>query len=540
MNKEENFFKVDDTNDAYTNIIHAILNNELNWRDLNKRINTKIEEEMEVEYHKLSKKINSWKQITEEEKKRYQSVSQSLINYYENSIMFFISQWTLTNKSNKKELINTCYKYWLISEWLDYSDKFLNSIWKQMFKSFEEKTIQEQNKKKNFGFWKVLAKTAIWVMVACSVLMPSLQQVSAANFWSHTQEVQATFRVNDQKVTQFQNLLQYQVFKNYFNNWRLIQSKTSQYKKDLKSLKSALEDIYNSKKQSAQSRLNAKIMIWLIEDMLDEVENWTSNSNTTTNSNVQDKINKQKEEAIKNSRTDTNVSWNSNSNYVNDKVNNWFNSVDDFTIDWSQDDLTNWNNNNNNNNNTQTTSTYSDYEKYIKNNYNSTDANYLIRQLEDFVSWYYNKWYSISEAQKKAVQDFKTFESYVKKWNVEWTLKWFLRMISDYNIWRTTKRSWDWFSTWYNKDWPCAWTNNLALIMLVLWWTHANNLRSHTYSSENHVRIAIDWYSKEFDTKWATTSNLWKRTKDSTTNTTSNDNYNNWWSFDDNSWIIYW
>jgi len=540
MNKEENFFKVDDTNDAYTNIIHAILNNELNWRDLNKRINTKIEEEMEVEYHKLSKKINSWKQITEEEKKRYQSVSQSLINYYENSIMFFISQWTLTNKSNKKELINTCYKYWLIAEWLDYSDKFLNSIWKQMFKSFEEKTIQEQNKKKNFGFWKVLAKTAIWVMVACSVLMPSLQQVSAANFWSHTQEVQATFRVNDQKVTQFQNLLQYQVFKNYFNNWRLIQSKTSQYKKDLKSLKSALEDIYNSKKQSAQSRLNAKIMIWLIEDMLDEVENWTSNSNTTTNSNVQDKINKQKEEAIKNSRTDTNVSWNSNSNYVNDKVNNWFNSVDDFTIDWSQDDLTNWNNNNNNYNNTQTTSTYSDYVKYLNNNYNSTDAKYLIRQLEMFVSWYSSKWYSDSKAEEQAVKDFKTFESYVKKWNLEWTLKWIVRLLNDYSIWRNT-RSWQWtaFATWYAKEWPCAWTNNIALIMLVLWWTHSNSLRSHNYSSENHVRIAIDWQSREFDTKWATTSNLRRRNR-----------WDNDWQIDtswttsydwDTSWdVIYW
>lgn len=537
MNKEENFFKVDDTNDAYTNIIHAILNNELNWRDLNKRINTKIEEEMEIEYHKLSKKINSWKQITEEEKKRYQSVSQSLINYYENSIMFFISQWTLTNKSNKKELINTCYKYWLIAEWLDYSDKFLNSIWKQMFKSFEEKTIQEQNKKKNFGFWKVLAKTAIWVMVACSVLMPSLQQVSAANFWSHTQEVQATFRVNDQKVTQFQNLLQYQVFKNYFNNWRLIQSKTSQYKKDLKSLKSALEDIYNSKKQSAQSRLNAKIMIWLIEDMLDEVENWTSNSNTTTNSNVQDKINKQKEEAIKNSRTDTNVSWNSNSNYVNDKVNNWFNSVDDFEIDWWD-----WSSSNNNNNNqTTNNTTYDNYVKSINNNYNSTDAQYLIRQLKIFADWYqYDKWYSQKEAQNKAVQDFKIFESYVKKWNVEWTLKWIVKLFNDYNVWRNTKRWGSAFETWYNKQWPCAWTNTIAYIMLIMWWTNSKNLRSHVYSSEDHVRIAIDWYSKEFDSKWATTSNIWKRvwwnSNDTTDRSSSSSNYN----FDDSWDTIYW
>jgi hypothetical protein len=258
---------------------------------------------------------------------------------------------------------------------------------------------------------------------------------------------------------------------------------------------------------------------------------WDNEDNQNIDSSVREKINQQKQESLGKSRTDENFSvdklwdWDELISFkecqalfptiTTEEEALWyhvFNNVNYTTLDWENSNLEekvrkgdcivkyqyDW------------TEEYKQYRKYILKTI-PVNYEFLLKNLDNFVAWYSSKWYSDSEAQKQAVKDFKLFETYVERWNVEWTLRWSVKLRFDYLIWSNEiKWQWNAFATWYAKEWPCAWTNHIAIILLTLWWIPANNLHSHVYPELNHVMLKIDWYDREFDSKWASLEDLWK------------------------------
>lgn len=270
-----------------------------------------------------------------------------------------------------------------------------------------------------------------------------------------------------------------------------------------------LESFVKSPKSSNAQVRNWTILLAFAKDYVEAWKWWNSNS-----------ISKQREESIKRQREEEQKKiqqQNLNKWDYNKQVNNWFNDIDDFEFT-----------NNKPTQNTQNNQTItSQVLKEITRWQSSSNELYLELEFEKFVDEYMNvRWLSKQDATKEAEKAFAEIYSYVSKWDVEWTLSWYVRLRNKYNIQRSEVTWWHQSAsaTWLHRNWACNWKTNLANLMLVMWWININDI-SRIIVNSTHVRLSIRWFSRHFDSVSAWLwSLLWKRNTDWSS-------YNWWWSW---------
>lgn len=197
-----------------------------------------------------------------------------------------------------------------------------------------------------------------------------------------------------------------------------------------------------------------------------------------------------------------------------DKVDNWKEQIKEVK-------------DNKNNQNKEETSEDFDYEKMtalkypdkssvlpwilknIKNEWNQ----FLIKgSFDDFVEAYKDiKWMNDSQAIKAADEAFRTIYSYVKPWDVEWTLKGYVNLRDRYNIQRSRSEwGWQWASyTWVHWNWACYWKLRLSMLMLYMAWHDNMQMWEKDYWTD-HIQLKIAWFTRYFDAVGATRINTWQ------------------------------
>ncbi len=201
-------------------------------------------------------------------------------------------------------------------------------------------------------------------------------------------------------------------------------------------------------------------------------------------------------------------------NIKDDKVDNWKEQIKEVK-------------DNKNNQNKEETSEDFDYEKetalkypdkssvlpWILKNIKNEWNQFLIKWgFDGFVEAYKDiKWMNDSQAIKAADEAFKTIYSYVKVWDVEWTLKGYVNLRDRYNIQRSRSEwGWQWASyTWVHWNWACYWKLRLSMLMLYMAWHDNMQMWEKDYWTD-HIQLKIAWFTRYFDAVGATRINVWQ------------------------------
>ena len=149
----------------------------------------------------------------------------------------------------------------------------------------------------------------------------------------------------------------------------------------------------------------------------------------------------------------------------------------------------------------------------ILKNINNEWNKFLIKwAFEGFVEAYKDiKWMNDSQAIKAADAAFKTIYSYVKVWDVEWTLKGYVNLRDRYNIQRSRSEwGWQWANyTWVHWNGACYGKLRLSMLMLYMAWHDNMQMWEKDYWTD-HIQLKIAWFNRYFDAVGAARFNIWQ------------------------------
>lgn len=326
----------------------------------------------------------------------------------------------------------------------------------------------------------------------------------------------------------------------------------------MKQIKWLLEWFLKQSNITQEQTRNWTILLAFAQDYLDAA--WWSSSNNSNNSNTNNQVNdnliRQREESIKKQREEE-------QNKIREQ---------DYNKERNKDKIENWFDFNKNQNNKDdefdyekmTSSKYTNKSsvlKWILSNVRSDWNKHIIKWWFDgFVESYMEyKWMSESQAINAADEAFRTIYSYVRPWDIEWTLKWYISLRDAYNIQRS-RSEWWWQSaseTWVHWNWACQWKLNLSFLMLLMAWQDSMKMWFKNVWVD-HVQLKIEWYSKYFDAVWWTKFDTWRHiweavspehysadntNQSSNQNTNTNNNASSQWqdtTENNNNWDISW